>query len=180
MNAGKGFHFEPVIERIVEMKVKLMNELEQQWEDKDFQKPEMIKRILGDADERTRTKNSMIRDGIGSRFYHAMMKMYNGTFVFAEAVSILMLLENYEIITERTFEQAEELFKQACELSKSTIREENEIDFILMDVFEVLIQDEILSRRLNSDITCMRELLEWLNENVISMYNNIRTCPYFN
>ena len=108
----------------------------------------------------------MKEDNFGDVFYNTLITIKEDSFIFAEPVECLMILNDLGFITEETYTKIG-LF---LEKVNGTSLGENEIrpnyEEVIAFIYDNLIVDELLSIKLSSDITDFDSLLLWMNDNV--------------
>ncbi|MBQ7707559.1 MAG: hypothetical protein IJT72_07255 [Lachnospiraceae bacterium] len=108
----------------------------------------------------------MTKDSFGDVFYNTLITIKEDSFIFAEPVSCLMILNDLGYITEETYTKIG-LF---LEKVKGTSLGENEkrpnYEEVITFIYDNLLEDELLLIKLSSDITDFDDLLLWMNDNV--------------
>lgn len=112
------------------------------------------------------SKKDISGDCFGSKFYQALHRIYEGSFVFAEGVTYPMILEDYGYISEETYEQIGLLFEKATEMCQCDNRDRERMDQLITTIYECLVHDAKLSPILGNEVTCMEELIKWMDDNV--------------
>lgn len=108
----------------------------------------------------------MIEEKFGDSFYNTLITIKDDSFIFAESVTSLMILNDLEFITEDTYTEIGLFLEKVNGTTLAENEKRPNYDEVITFIYDRLIKDEILSEKLSTDVIDFESLLLWMNDNV--------------
>ena len=108
----------------------------------------------------------MKEDNFGNDFYNTLIKIKDDSFIFAEPVACLVILNDLDFITEETYTKIGLFLEKVNGTSLGKNEKRPNYEEVITFIYDNLLEDELLSAKLSFDITDFDDLLLWMNDNV--------------
>ena len=108
----------------------------------------------------------MQEERFGDNFYNTLITIKDDSFVFAEPVTCLMILNDLGFITEETYTSIGLFLEKVNGTSLAKNEKRPNYDEVIDYIYDNLLADSLLSGKLSADVTDFDGLLLWMNDNV--------------
>ena len=113
----------------------------------------------------------MHEERFGDNFYNTLITIKDDSFIFAEPVTCLMILNDLGFITEETYTNIGLFLEKVNVISLVENEKRPNYEEVIGFIYDNLLAASLLSGKLAADVSDFDNLLLWMNNNVKLCWN---------